>query len=576
MRVCGECDAENADNAKYCAKCGAELKAEQEDVVVCPNCGTNNGAGSRFCVKCGTELVQASPTECPSCGAALVEGAKFCAMCGAPIGAQAARKRAAADRRVGGRINAVKDKVTAFENKHAVIVNALVIAFALVFILVSLLVPVKMYVALDLDSAGGSGSGDSDSAVASTEMQSIEVEQSIWKFFGALGYIGLDIEDEDDKEKITEIIEQYVEAAEEASKEYKEWRKLHEYASEAKCKEQYAEILGEKLSDVNMLAYALAFTSPDVINTFVNEEYGTSTPVDFEEQIEKVLEYMYSASVAAAVEGMISAIAAIAVAAVSAVFAVVAVFGMVGKRTRVRVFTMLTACAVICGVGLLLQAVSPMLVMSGGLFASALFAVCAYLVLGAAEALLGGGNVIVVVKRAVVAAICIAAFFVLCGNVFTVTTTAKADTKVNSELSAPFCLLFDRLMYASLVTELSGYDVIYTGASVASLVIALILSAAIIALMYCSLEFALGAVRKPDKRVSSWYILASSILLLLLAVIPAITGGATKLSAVVEKGEIEMMSKIKARAQVYVSMALSIVAFVLAKLFEPKKKVAAD
>ncbi|MCM1368023.1 MAG: zinc ribbon domain-containing protein [Roseburia sp.] len=574
MKICGECGAENIDEAKFCVKCGSAI-AESDDGVTCPNCGTQNTADSAFCVKCGTSLIEKPPTECPSCGATLVEGAKFCAMCGTAIEVGAKKTTAgvraagATSGRAAKKLGAAEAKVKAFEAKHAVIINALVIAFALVFILVSLLVPIKMSVALTDDIGSSVGS---PSALSDVEVSTTEIKQPIWNFFSALGYIGLDMEDEDDRDKITEIIEEYAEASEEAQNEYKEWRKAHEYASTAKCKEQYIEIYGEKLSGVNMLAYTLAFSTTDVINTFLNEELSSSTAVDFEAELEDTLEYMYSTAAVAAVEGMIASIAAIAVAAVSAVFAAFAIYGMVCKRTRVNVFVMLTACLILCGVGLLLQAVSPALIMSGGLFASALTAACAYLVLGAAQALMNGGKIIVVAKRVAVAVIGIVAFFILSGKIFTVATTAKAGSeKISSDLSAPICLLFDRLMYAVLIKELSGYDVVYADASVASLVITLILCAVMLALIYTSLVFSLRAVRKPDKRATAWHIIACAALLLISAVVPAILGGVSKLSATVDEGEIEMMCKIKARAQVYVSMALSIVAFVLAKLFEPKR-----
>lgn len=570
MKFCDECGAENGDSARFCSKCGSELRAaESDDVVSCPNCGAQNTANSDFCVMCGTALIEPPPTECQSCGATLVEGAKFCGMCGAAIGATKA-KNESAKKRTAGRLGAFEAKVNAFEAKHSIIVNALIVAFALVFILVSLLMPVKMSISL----LGDFGSSDgSSSALSSVEVDNIEIKQSIWKFFGAIGYIGLDMEDEDDEDKIKDIIEQYIEAIDDAEKEYKEWLKTHEYATMSKCKEQQIQIIGEKLSDVNMLALTLAITTSDVMNTYINESLSASQRVDIEEQMEDVLEYRYSAALIAAVEGMLTSITALALAAVSAAFAAVAVYGMISKRTRASIFVMLFVCLAVCGVGMLLQAVSPALIMSGGIFVSAIVAACAYLVLGAVQALASGGKLIVVIKRAVVAAVCLVAFFILSGNIFSMATTAKASEKVTFELSAPICQLFDRLMYGVLVKEHFGYDIVYANASVASLVVSLILCAAILALMYGSLVLSLRALRQPDVRVTSaWIIIMSTVLLLLVAIVPAILSGVTKLSATVENGEIEIMCKIQARAQVYVSMGLTLAAFVLAKLFEPQKK----
>ena len=48
---CSECNAEIADNAKFCPVCGAKVEKE-EPVKICPNCGE----------------VTLSHTVCPSCG----------------------------------------------------------------------------------------------------------------------------------------------------------------------------------------------------------------------------------------------------------------------------------------------------------------------------------------------------------------------------------------------------------------------------------------------------------------------------------------------------------------------------
>ena len=47
---CSNCQAENAENNKYCGQCGTQLPEG------CPNCGAENPDGNKFCGQCGTAL----------------------------------------------------------------------------------------------------------------------------------------------------------------------------------------------------------------------------------------------------------------------------------------------------------------------------------------------------------------------------------------------------------------------------------------------------------------------------------------------------------------------------------------
>jgi class 3 adenylate cyclase/tetratricopeptide (TPR) repeat protein len=49
--TCPSCAYQNADDARFCAECGAQLS------VACPSCGTIVPAGARFCPNCGTSIV---------------------------------------------------------------------------------------------------------------------------------------------------------------------------------------------------------------------------------------------------------------------------------------------------------------------------------------------------------------------------------------------------------------------------------------------------------------------------------------------------------------------------------------
>ena len=67
FNICTHCGASNALSAKYCARCGKELKVP-EAPVVCHNCRTANNALANFCRNCGAELKIGYATKlCPRC-----------------------------------------------------------------------------------------------------------------------------------------------------------------------------------------------------------------------------------------------------------------------------------------------------------------------------------------------------------------------------------------------------------------------------------------------------------------------------------------------------------------------------
>jgi class 3 adenylate cyclase/tetratricopeptide (TPR) repeat protein len=57
--VCPACNAEVADDAKFCTDCGTAV------VPRCPACGAPHVAGQKFCAECGTALAAASATATP-------------------------------------------------------------------------------------------------------------------------------------------------------------------------------------------------------------------------------------------------------------------------------------------------------------------------------------------------------------------------------------------------------------------------------------------------------------------------------------------------------------------------------
>ena len=84
--VCGTCGMQVADpKAQFCDKCGGPIRK----TTACPTCGNPAiDENSKFCTRCGTTF--AKPGTCPSCGFVNPEEAGFCNRCGAALRAAAA------------------------------------------------------------------------------------------------------------------------------------------------------------------------------------------------------------------------------------------------------------------------------------------------------------------------------------------------------------------------------------------------------------------------------------------------------------------------------------------------------
>jgi len=60
MKHCPECQATVGDTAKFCIKCGFNIKKFEEEkaneeAIFCPECGTKFSGGV-FCPECGTKV----------------------------------------------------------------------------------------------------------------------------------------------------------------------------------------------------------------------------------------------------------------------------------------------------------------------------------------------------------------------------------------------------------------------------------------------------------------------------------------------------------------------------------------
>lgn len=79
---CGKCDAQLADDAKFCPHCGARVDGKK----VCPGCGREIAEDAVYCTYCGKR--QDGKVVCNKCGE-VYEG-NFCPKCGTAVRPQAA------------------------------------------------------------------------------------------------------------------------------------------------------------------------------------------------------------------------------------------------------------------------------------------------------------------------------------------------------------------------------------------------------------------------------------------------------------------------------------------------------
>lgn len=82
MVNCGKCDAQLADDAKFCPHCGERVDGKK----VCPGCGREIAEDAVYCTYCGRRLD--GKTVCKKCGE-VYEG-NFCPKCGTAVRPQAA------------------------------------------------------------------------------------------------------------------------------------------------------------------------------------------------------------------------------------------------------------------------------------------------------------------------------------------------------------------------------------------------------------------------------------------------------------------------------------------------------
>lgn len=78
FNLCPHCGNSNTLNARFCSRCGTQLKVPEE-VVVCRSCGTRNSPMANFCRNCGSQLKVGEQTKiCPRCRKEVPAGDNTC------------------------------------------------------------------------------------------------------------------------------------------------------------------------------------------------------------------------------------------------------------------------------------------------------------------------------------------------------------------------------------------------------------------------------------------------------------------------------------------------------------------
>lgn len=568
MKKCVNCNVEYADDVNFCPKCGGAL---QPCKPTCAACGAELEDGANFCPKCGARV--ADPNVCAACGAELAEGNNFCPKCGAARGSSVAASSPApaantaapakkSGKSFGATVADVKNKAVAFEKGHNIIVNALVIALAIVVLFTSLFAPIRLPAADFSGFAVGMSASSSD-----YDMDTVTVGQSIYQVLGAWGYANYADADakfkEETEKKFQDDQKEYDEKVKEA---HASWVKRHPDTTTDERNIKEIELAYEYMSDLDLFALAL------VIASKLNPETDAAVTMAAE---------IYSALSIATVVAVIH----IALAVLSLVFMIFAIVGMVRKRNA-PAQKFIKSSVILSGVALLLLSIAPSLVSLGGMFAVCLTSALVYLVYGIVGAIVQNKSVLHIVKRSVCTALSIISFFLLCGFILTQKTTtlntyfSKEESTVS--IVAPLGLAYSAVINILGLLEFGSTQYVYPETSAIAAILALLLFIAGAAVMFAAMmsEFNKLAndVEKSDK------IRALPLIGAIILVVAAMSVGIT--SAVIELPDLSEITssgskyfvstayKFFADTQVYVSLGFAVASVVFGALLVPKSKPA--
>lgn len=400
---------------------------------------------------------------CINCGTQLDDDAKFCHSCGnatEPTAAQPAPQPAtepapasvvqpAAKKSGKEKLTGMRDKTVAFENKHSLIVNLLVLCCSFVILMVSLFAPIKVsgYAGIGPDSSGQLIYADvNDGCVDYTY---VEVEQNMFDVIGALFYIS------PSEKALATINKEMDKELRAADKEYSAWRMLYPSVDEETTRNKRTEIYQKHISNANYLGYLLANTSP-IVKTqedIINSDYDSS---DEEESENSTMGLFTTISFSVSL-GLAIVILSIVMAIMSLVNLIKAIIGLCKKKTTVKFDKYMFRMFALSGASLVLMWVSPLLATGGGMFGISMFVATVLLITGVLRSLfVRGDNWLMVIKRGVTAFLCMLAFYLLCSNIF-VFSTEYNDVSSNTVVKPGYAVftIFNLMDVGSGVNELT-------------------------------------------------------------------------------------------------------------------------
>ena len=334
---------------------------------ICKNCNAEMKDDDVYCMYCGTKADDA-PVD-------TVDPSKIDPFAPDPATDTAPpQSSAAAAKNVG-----IVEKAKAFESKHNVILNTILIVCAIVVLFVSLFAPIKV-----VDYRTGMHETDGKEIT----VNHVETGQTIFQIIGSVFYIDAD------EDKLNELSKQYAKCRNEYDKEYAKWLRQHPYATSQERVNAQRRISAECLSELNVIGNMFAQTDPE--DMFEGESLAV---------------------LVTAIIAIVIAALCIATAITSLVYIIKAVLNIVKKRPQTKLYKYLSTVLGLSLSCITLMCCAPMLVAGGNMLGVAVFTVIAYFIIATAGAVIGKVNIAVIIKRAAIAVVSAIAFFILCTNV---------------------------------------------------------------------------------------------------------------------------------------------------------------
>ncbi|MBD5132538.1 MAG: zinc-ribbon domain-containing protein [Clostridiales bacterium] len=558
---CAVCGAEIKEGGKFCSKCGHSTTPPPQKIF-CAICGAEIEGGEDFCSKCGTKVgtepYRGEPItdfsayeRCPDCGAVLEKDSAFCLSCGRNLssgkGVSSAKKSGAA-----------KANVRAKFDKHShYIVNAFIIALAVAMILISLLCPVKIAMpAPDLNDL------ISSSSYEDVDCEMMEISQSPWQILGALKYVSFDMKDKDAQKTIDDFEKEMNAAATATEKEFKKWYEIHENtATVQQALDKLYEITAKYMSDINLLGWEFVYTAVGAADYYTDIK-------NFEKNHTDELIVERDEAIVTLIASLVAVGLQLGIAAVSLVFLILAIVGMI-KRKKFGVIAMSAVIMLMAGIGLIALSVAPVLAPSGALLVLAIIAAVSFFVFGLTRAILDGKSPVFIAKRVITAAFVLPAFFMLCTHFIKITEITETKSSTSAvRLKSPLGYVFGTIISTLEIGKIGSSNVIYSSASTVNGIVTFALGILSVIFLLVTAFIALRKLAYKTEKNDRFdtFALISSILLIALAIAPAIIGAVDK-EALISGSDAGIQYKFAAGALVYVSMAFAIAAFVFELIF---------